>query len=106
MNMTVYKFVFVLNKLLNEISFFLFFHTFFLESFAVLLAVLSKPAMNEIFLVLVSYVIILTFLAIEICIFFAASNRYLYVYILNVIVNIFQTSKKKNNSKPLTTRRQ
>lgn len=44
---------------------------------AVLLAVLSKPAMNEIFLILVSYVIILTFLAIEICIFFAASNRYL-----------------------------
>lgn len=42
---------------------------------AVLLVVLSKPAMNEIFLVLVSYVIILTFLAIEICIFFAASHR-------------------------------
>lgn len=45
-------------------------------SIAVLLAVLSKPAMNEIFLVLVSYVIILTFLAIESCIFFASSNRY------------------------------
>ncbi|XP_031621838.1 adenylate cyclase type 6 [Contarinia nasturtii] len=43
--------------------------------YSILLAVLSKPAMNEIFLVLVSYVIILTFVAIEICIFFAASNR-------------------------------
>lgn len=32
--------------------------------------------MNEIFLVLVSYVIILTFLGIEICIFFASDNRY------------------------------
>ena len=42
---------------------------------SVLLAVLSKPAMNEIFLVLVSYVIIITFLAIEICLFFAAGNR-------------------------------
>lgn len=41
----------------------------------VLLGILSKPAMNEIFLVLVSYVIILTFLAIEICIFFAATPR-------------------------------
>lgn len=35
--------------------------------------------MNEIFLVLVSYVIILTFLAIEICLFFAAGNRYVYM---------------------------
>ncbi|XP_055297190.1 adenylate cyclase type 6 isoform X2 [Sitodiplosis mosellana] len=43
--------------------------------YSILLAVLSKPAMNEIFLVLVSYVIILTFLAIEICLFFAAGNR-------------------------------
>lgn len=46
----------------------------------VLLAILSKPAMNEIFLVLVSYVIIITFLAIEICLFFAGSNRYVYVF--------------------------
>lgn len=40
-----------------------------------MLAVLSKPAMNEIFLVLVSYVIIGTFLAIEICIFYTSTNR-------------------------------
>ncbi|KAH8302094.1 hypothetical protein KR044_002689 [Drosophila immigrans] len=37
-------------------------------SFAVLLCILSKPAMNEIFLVLVSYVILGTFLAIEIAV--------------------------------------
>lgn len=47
----------------------------FVFSLIVLLGILSKPAMNEIFLVLVSYVIILTFLAIEICIFFAATPR-------------------------------
>lgn len=54
------------------------FYPFFshIVNFTVLLAVLSKPAMNEIFLVLVSYVIIFTFLTIETCIFFAASNRY------------------------------
>lgn len=42
---------------------------------AVTLAVLSKPAMNEIFLVLVSYVIIGTFLMIEICIFYTSGPR-------------------------------
>lgn len=41
----------------------------------VTLAVLSKPAMNEIFLVLVSYVIIGTFFIIEICIFYSSSSR-------------------------------
>lgn len=44
-------------------------------SLSVLLVVLSKPAMNEIFLVLLSYVIILTFLAIEISLFFATFPR-------------------------------
>lgn len=35
--------------------------------FAVLLIALSKPAINEVFLVLVSYAIIFTFLLIEVC---------------------------------------
>lgn len=42
---------------------------------SVTLVILSKPAMNEIFLVLVSYVIIATFLAIEITIFYASEDR-------------------------------
>lgn len=43
--------------------------------YQVTLAVLSKPAMNEIFLVLVSYVIIGTFFIIEICIFYSSNAR-------------------------------
>lgn len=49
---------------------------------AVTLAVLSKPAMNEIFLVLVSYVIIGTFLMIEICIFYTSGPRYAYAKVI------------------------
>lgn len=41
----------------------------------VLLCILSKPAMNEIFLVLVSYVILGTFLAIEIAVSYAMQPR-------------------------------
>lgn len=63
---------------------------------AVLLAVLSKPAMNEIFLVLVSYGIILTFLAIEMCIFFAASDRY-----VGRIRWVFKRHKEFNKTKTL-----
>lgn len=43
---------------------------------AVLLCMLSKPAMNEIFLVLVSYVILGTFLAIEIAVSYAVQPRF------------------------------
>lgn len=40
---------------------------FFLLSFTVLLIALSKPAINEVFLVLVSYAIIFTFFLIQVC---------------------------------------
>ncbi|KAJ6635699.1 Adenylate cyclase type 6, partial [Pseudolycoriella hygida] len=43
--------------------------------YGITLAVLSKPAMNEIFLVLISYVIIGTFFIIEICIFYSSNSR-------------------------------
>lgn len=45
----------------------------------VLLCILSKPAMNEIFLVLVSYVILGTFLAIEVAVSFAMQPRLVFL---------------------------
>jgi len=56
------------------------FNYLFCFSFAVLLCILSKPAMNEIFLVLVSYVILGTFLAIEIAVSYAMQPRLVLVF--------------------------
>lgn len=38
--------------------------------FLVLLAVLSKPAMNEVYLIIISYFVLITFLTLEVRIFF------------------------------------
>lgn len=45
-------------------------------SHAVLLIALSKPAINEVFLVLVSYAIIFTFFLIEVCLALTNYPRY------------------------------
>lgn len=42
---------------------------------SVLLAALSKPAINEVFLVLVSYAIILTFFSMELCLALTSQNK-------------------------------
>lgn len=56
--------------------------------------------MNEIFLVLVSYVIIATFLAIETCIYYATSFRYAHIVrLLNQMLRIF-IGVHKFNVKP------
>lgn len=43
--------------------------------YGVLLAVLSKPAMNEVYLIIISYFILVTFLTIEICVTFFCENE-------------------------------
>ncbi|CAH0556509.1 unnamed protein product [Brassicogethes aeneus] len=43
--------------------------------YGVLLAVVSKPAMNEVYLIIISYFILLTFLTLEICISFFSEHE-------------------------------
>lgn len=70
-------------KLFSDLSHFIS----FFPRWTVLLVILAKPAMNEIFLVLVSYVIIVTFIIIEICTFFATNNRYIEHLINKILEN-------------------
>uniref|UniRef100_A0A1I8PK05 adenylate cyclase n=1 Tax=Stomoxys calcitrans TaxID=35570 RepID=A0A1I8PK05_STOCA len=51
--------------------------------YSVLLCILSKPAMNEIFLVLVSYVIVGTFVAIQIAVGYATIPSFFYLEIFS-----------------------